>query len=285
MAVRKKTTTTKRKTAAKPATRKKKTTAATTRRTRKSAGGFVNFFVPFFFIVCILFCLGFLGFMGYRTVTASEFFDVEMVDIRGAETVNKTEIERIVRSQTEKTGVWQADLKLLKEEIEALTHVKTASVSRILPHSIRVDLDERVPVAVVRIDGGDFWADADGIVLGEVDKSKEYPSFVIYGWERDKNEGAQKNNKERVEMYAQMLEEWRELELDRRVVAVDLTDLQEPKAIAKDSEQMVSIEIKKRDFGKNLQSGLKAIAGKGESFKAVDYVGQNIRLIPRSEEN
>lgn len=277
-----KTTTTRRKAAAKPTARRKKTTA---RRTSKSSANFVNFFVPFFFIVCILFCLGFLGFMGYRTVTASEFFDVKAIDVVGGDDVKTEDVKKIVRAETEKTGVWKADLNAVKVEVEKITVVKSATVSRVLPDGIRVDITERNPKAVVRIDGGDFWADEDGIILGEVDKSKPYPSFVIYGWERDKSERAQENNKNRVKMYLEMMEDWRELELDKRVFAVDLRDLQEAKAIVKDSDSMISINVKKNDFGANLKNGLKAIAGKGNEFKGVDWVGQNIRLIPRSEEN
>ena len=52
-------------------------------RRAKGTGNFVNFFVPLFFIVCILFCLGFLAFMGYRTVTASAFFDVKQIEVKG----------------------------------------------------------------------------------------------------------------------------------------------------------------------------------------------------------
>ena len=277
-----KTTTTRRKAAAKPAARRKTTR---TRRGTNSSANFVNFFVPFFFIVCILFCLGFLGFMGYRTVTASEFFDVKEIDVRGGEDVKKDDVEKIVRAETEKTGVWKADLNIVKEQVEKITIVKSATVSRVLPDGIRIDITERIPKAVVRIEGGDFWADEDGIILGEVDKSKPYPSFVIYGWERDKSDRAQGNNKDRVKMYLEMMDDWRELELDKRVFAVDLRDLQEAKAIVKDSDLMVSINVKKKDFGDNLKNGLKAIAGKGNDFKGVDWVGQNIRLIPRSEDN
>lgn len=277
-----KTITTRRKAAAKPAARRKK---PTTRRGSKTSPNFVNFFVPFFFIVCILFCLGFLGFMGYRTVTASEFFDVKAIDVVGGDDVKTEDVEKIVRAETEKTGVWKADLTVVKEEVEKITLVKSATVSRVLPDGIRVDITERIPKAVVRIDGGDFWADEDGIILGEVDKSKPYPSFVIYGWERDKSERAHENNKNRVKMYVEMMDDWEELELDKRVFAIDLRDLQEAKAIVKDSDSMVSINVKKKDFGTNLKNGLKAIAGKGNEFKGVDWVGQNIRLVPRSDEN
>lgn len=278
---RRKTTTT-RNAAKKPATRRKTTK---TRRGNNSSANFVNLFVPFFFIVCILFCLGFLGFMGYRTVTASEFFDVKAIDVVGSEDIKKEDVEKIVRAETEKTGVWKADLNAVKEEVEKITLVKSATVSRVLPDGLRVDVTERIPKAVVRIDGGDFWADEDGIILGAVDKSKPYPSFVIYGWEREKSERAQENNKDRVKMYSEMMEDWRELELDRRVLAIDFDDIKEPRAIVKDSDEIVYVTLKPNDFGNMLKEGLKYIAGKGDKAKGVFWVGNSPRLEFREEKN
>src|SRR5215204_4781243 len=89
-------------TTSKPRTRRK-TTTVSSRRTKKTASNFVNFFVPLFFILCIMFCLGFLGFMGYRTVTASSFFDVKQIEVKGTNKVSREDIERIVAAQTERT--------------------------------------------------------------------------------------------------------------------------------------------------------------------------------------
>lgn len=276
MAVKKKTNRRKTTTAA-PKTRRK----PAARKTRKSSGNFVNFFVPLFFILCILFCLGFLGFMGYRTVTASSFFDVKTVEVRGANRISASDVEKIVRSESAKNGVWNADLELIRSEIEKNTFVKTATVSRILPDGIRVNIVERVPKAVVRIEGGDFWADADGIVLIAVGKDEDRPPFVIQGWDREKNEKAQENNRARVKMYLEMLEEWQEYELAKRVKAVDLSDLREPFAITEDSGERVSIQVEKEHLSKRLQDGIKAIAGKGGSYQSVNLEGSNLILVPR----
>src|SRR5215211_3744060 len=148
-----KTTTTRKTTTPAKARRKTATT-----RTRTGAGNFVNFFVPLFFIISILFSLGFLGFMGYRTVTASSFFDVKAIEVRGVKRVPREEIEKIVRSEAEAHGVWNTDLNEIRQNIEKITFVKTATVSRVLPNGLRINVVEREPKAVVRIDGGDFWA-------------------------------------------------------------------------------------------------------------------------------
>jgi cell division septal protein FtsQ len=71
--------------------------------------------------------------MGYRTVTASEFFDVKKIDVRGAARASKEDIERIVGGEAEKSGVWNADLNEIKNRVERLAYVKSAAVSRVLP--------------------------------------------------------------------------------------------------------------------------------------------------------
>lgn len=226
-------------------------------------------------------CLGFLGFIGYRSVTASEFFEVRKIDINGINRASKAEIENIVKIQTEKSGVWNADLKEIKERVEKLIFVKSAAVSRVLPDGVRVNVVEREPKAVVRIGGGDFWADAEGVILALVEKGEARPAFAMRGWDETKTDKALKDNQLRVKIYQKMLEEWKIFSLDKRVKEVNLTDLDNAKAVVEDSGANVFIGLGKEDFGKRLQKGIEYIANKGSSFEGIELVGQNARLIPR----
>ena len=243
------------------------------RKTAKNNGNFANIFVPLFFILCILFCLGFLGFMGYRTVTASEFFDVKKVDVRGTARSSKDDIEKIVGGEAEKSGVWNTDLNEIKNRVERLAYVKSAAVSRVLPDGVRVNVIERVPKAVARINSGDFWVDDEGVILGLVGKNEERPSFFMRGWDESRAENAQKDNQVRVKMYQKMLEDWRVFDLARRVKEVDLEDLQDPKAIVEDSGMTVSIDLGKENYGKRLQKGLEIVAGRGKEIESVNLSG------------
>ncbi len=220
--------------------------------------------------------------MGYRTVTASEFFDVKKIDVRGAVHASKSDIEKIVSSQTERLGVWNSDLKDIKDRVERLDFVKSASVSRVLPDGVRVNIVERVPKAIVRLGGGDFWADEEGVILASVGKNEERPPFALRGWDESKTEKAVKENQLRVKMFQKMLDEWKTFDLAKRVKEVNLTNLDEPRASIEDSGVNVFIDLGKEDFGKHLQKGIEAIAGKGVTFEGIDLVGQNMILVPRS---
>lgn len=261
-----------------------KTNATANRRRRtaanrkKNSGTLANFIVPTVFIFGILFCLGFLLFMGYRTVTATAFFDVKAVDIRGVNKIPREDIEKIVRAATRKSGVWKADLKEIKDDIEKFTLVKSVVVARVLPDGIRVNISERAARAVVELKSGDFWADDDAVILGAVGKTEERPPFVMKGWNEEKTAKAVKDNQERVKIYLKMLDEWQSFELARRVNAVDLTDLQEPQVIVQDSGEAVTIILSRENFGKRLQTGLEKIAGKGKEVKSIDLSSQKETL-------
>lgn len=280
MTTRKRTTAKKKTVARKPKTRRK--TPAVSRRTRKGADNFVNFFVPLFFILCILFCIGFLTFMGYRTVTASAFFDVKKIEIRGTNRISREEIEKIVRLESEKNGVWNADLKKIREEIEKSNFVKSATVSRILPDGIRVNITERKPTALARIEGGDFWVDEDGVVLVLAGKDEAKPPFFIQGWNREKSEKAREENKERVKIYLDILNDCQEYDLAKRLESVDLANIKDPSAITLISGERVSIKLEEGNYAGRLKEGIKAIAGRVDNYRGVNFVGQKIVLVPRS---
>lgn len=223
--------------------------------------------------------------MGYRTATASAFFDVKTIDVRGVARLEKADIERIVNRQTAKSGVWNADLAQVKADVERLTLVKSAVVSRVLPDGLRVSITERAARAVVHLNSGDFWADDDAVIFGAVQKNEERPPFNLIGWDESKTEKAAKDNRERVKIYLKMLDEWQSFELAKRVHTVDLADLQEPQAIVQDSGETVAIILPRENYGKRLQNGLERIAGKGKEVKSIDVTGTQPSLGFREKQN
>ena len=273
-------------------TRKKPTaTKATrpvaTRRTKRhgaSTRSFAagrNIVLPFFLSICILTCLAAISFLGYRTVTASDFFNVSSIHVAGTVRASKKDIERIVSAQAERSGVWNADLGEIKQKIERLTFVKSAAVSQMLPNGIRVDIRERIPKAIVRRADGDFLVDGEGEMLSPVEGNEETLPFPMMGWDETKSEKAGKENVERIKLYQKLLGEWKYNGLATRIRLVNLADLRDPRAVTEDSGTTVSIAVGRENFGQHLSNGIKAIVGKGNTFEAVNLVGQNMILVPR----
>lgn len=240
--------------------------------------------VPLAICGFIVTCLAVMLALTYETVAASPFFTLRSVDVRGVDRASRSDIEKIVRANAERSGVWNADVLEIKQKIEKVTFVKSVSVTRNLPSGITVKLNERVPVAIARIGGGDFLVDGEGEVLAPVEKEEKGLPFAMLGWDEAKSERAGKENLERLKMYQKMIAEWRDYDLVSRVKTVDLADLREPKAVLEDSGLPVTIMLARDNFGRQLSNGIKAIVGKGNMFEGVNLNGPNMVLVPRKQQ-
>lgn len=253
---------------------------------RKNSSGqsrFGSFFLPLFLSACLLICLSVLGYLGLQSVTASKFFAVKGVDVRGTDRAPREDIARIASNAAEKSGVWNADLDEIKARIEKLPFVKTASVSRVLPGGLSVHVVERIPIAVLKLAGDKMLVDGEGNILAKANDQEPSLPVLMTGWDESKTERAMKENLERVRLYQKMLMEWREGGLIARVQSVDLADLRDPKAITDDAGNHVTISVGRESFAEHLKNGVAAIAGKSELFDGVSLVGANMILTPRKK--
>lgn len=257
-----------------------------TRNGRKPAAPsrFGSFFLPLFLSICLVICLVVLSYLGLQNVTASKFFDVRAVEVYGTVRASREDIGRAAAHAADKTGVWNADLIELKAKIEKLPFVKTASVSRVLPDGLRVNVVERVPISVVKLSGGDMLVDEEGNLLAPASAKEETLPIALAGWDETKTERAFKDNLERVKLFQKMTGEWRDGGLAVRVKTVDLADLRDPKAVTEDSGLPVTISVGRDSFAKNLKNGISAVAGKGEMFDGVSLVGSNMILSSRKNQ-
>ncbi len=252
---------------------RKRSTSLSASRRRAASRDYGRFALPFLIGVALLVGIGFLGLMGYRTAIASDFFNVTRIDVRGTERVSVDDVKRIVAANTEKTGVWRSDLFEIREKVEKLPFVKTAAVSMVLPYGLRVNVTERVPVAVVKLSQGEFLVDGEGVVLNPVAKAEPNMPFVMRGWDETKNEKSVTDNAARLKLYKRMLDEWREFGVSDRVKEVNLTDLRDPNATIEESGRSISVSLAKDNLGKGLKSAVEAVAGKGEKVRAVNSAG------------
>src|SRR5208282_865702 len=80
------------------------------------------------------------------------------------------------------TNVFRMSLDVRRRGVETLPWVHTASVTRILPHGLRVYITERTPVAYANVGGRVSLVDDDGMLLEKLDNGVfDFP--VLYGLE------------------------------------------------------------------------------------------------------
>ncbi len=240
---------------------------------RRAGRNTSRFAVPLVVGLALLLGIGFFASIGYQTATASNFFAVREIEVRGTHRAATDDIRRIVAANTEKTGVWRSDLAEIRTKIEKVPFVKTASISMMLPDGLLVNVHERVPAAVVRMAGGDFLVDAESVVLTGAAKRDDSLPFTLRGWDETKSEKAATDNNARLRLYKKMLDEWVEHGIDKRVREVNLTDLREPLAMIEDSGKTISVALSRENLGKGLKSAIEAVVGKGEKIRSVNAAG------------
>ena len=251
----------------------KRTSSATRARNTAVKRTFGRFVLPLIIICLLLGGLAFLGFSGYRTATASEFFSLKNIDVRGTERTSPEDIRRVVAAAAEKPGVWNADLSDIRAKIEKFSFVKSAAVSMILPAGIRVNVTERIPAAIVHLTSGNYLVDGDGVILAAATANDKDIPFVLQGWDESKTEKAMPDNLARLKLYKKMLDEWKQFDLVSRVKEVNLANPREPVAVVEDSGRSIAVTLAKDDLGKSLKLAIEAVSGKGAKVKSVDAEG------------
>jgi len=232
-----------------------------------------RFVLPLIIICMLLGVIGFLGLAGYQTATASMFFGLKNIDVRGTDRTSAEDVRKIVMASVEKSGVWNADLGDIRTRIEKFPFVKSAAVSMALPAGIRVNITERAPAAVVRLSSGNYLVDSDGTILALAnDKNSDFP-FVLRGWDEAKTEKAGPENLLRLKVYKKMLDEWKQFGLSSQVKEVNISNPREPTAMIEDSGRTITVLLARDNLGKSLKTALEAVSGKGSKVASVDAAG------------
>lgn len=217
-------------------------------------------YVPAFLKVVLVLVAAGLIFAGYRVAASASFFELRRIEVQGNSRVSSDEIQTLVRKETEKTGVWKADLQGVTARLQRLPWVRSATVSRVLPDGIRVRISERIPRAVVRTGSGRFrWIDEDAALLGEMLPTDQIPSFFLRGLNDDESQSAQHENRERVQKFLELQRDWDRAGLSERVSEVNLVDVRDVRAQMTGDSSQIEVRLGSHDHTKRLQDALNVL--------------------------
>lgn len=116
----------------------------------------------------------------WQVVQASWFFNLEIVEIIGAETLSARQVEELA-------GVWRGaqllklDLKEITRRIVADPRITGAVVTRHLPNKLRIKVDENIGLAVIPYCDGFVEIDRSGIVVSIVKNFSRVNLPIITG--------------------------------------------------------------------------------------------------------
>ncbi len=191
---------------------------------------FVRIYAKPFAVVCGAFAL----LLFYYWFTSSPVFQLKGIEVSQASQNVRTDIEKIVRTAVGQTRLMDVDLKAIRQKIEALTRVREATVARILPDKVHVNIVEREPAVLARRNSGLLvWLDKDAVEIGEFssrqnDKQKVPPTATGFA-EGNLTAGAIAENRERVAIYKKIEQEF--TSEDSLWDLVDEIDLASPKYV------------------------------------------------------
>lgn len=232
-------------------------------RPRNSGGSSARkalIYLPLVGKITLAVLVGLLLFAGYRAAAAASFFQARSVDVSGTSRVSADEIKTIVSRDVAQTGVWKADLAGISKQLQSLTWVRSAVVSRVLPDGIRVRITERTPRAVARTGAGRLvWVDDEGVKLGTVAPSDHLPAFFIRGWDESETDGARASNRARLQKYLELSREWGTANLSERISEINLDDLRDVRVQLAGNDSQIEVRLGKENLTARLKRALQVL--------------------------
>lgn len=127
-----------------------------------------------------------LGLLGYataevaRSVQESPAFGVETIRVEGTRRVSPDAVRRAL-SRLHGNNVFSVDLERVADDVGALPWVRAVAVKRLLPRTLRIEVEEREPAAQAVVDGSVRVVDESGAVIGTTGPDLRFDLPVITG--------------------------------------------------------------------------------------------------------
>jgi cell division protein FtsQ len=117
--------------------------------------------------LCVGVAIGVLGIALQRYGTGSWRFRLDSSDniaISGTNNVSRAQVRNVMASDIDR-NVFFVPLEERKKQLEQIPWVQSASVMRLLPNRLKIDITERTPVAFVEIGSHIALIDANGVIM------------------------------------------------------------------------------------------------------------------------
>ena len=159
----------------------------------------------------------------------SENFKLQKISFEGCNRLDTQSLEASIR-QVFPSNILMIDLYKLRSLLEAKPWTRRAEIRRILPSSLAIRIEERVPTVIFEINGELMIADEEGILLDKYDPKYgklDVPVFKgLIGDNAENYRLYQEENSSRVQRGRKMLEELESGSpaFTRSISEVDLSD-------------------------------------------------------------
>ncbi len=104
-----------------------------------------------------------------RYCTNHRYFEVREVVVVGARRLSPAVVEGWLGLVEEGRSIWRIEPAALEQRLRARPEIAEAQVDRLLPDRLRVSIEERQAVALLRVDDAFHLVTGEGSVIGRVD--------------------------------------------------------------------------------------------------------------------
>lgn len=117
------------------------------------------------FILILLFAGSFWTVKIYKHwLKRSDAFKIRVIQISGNELLSKKEILELGKVE-EGEQTWAKDLQNIKEGVESYPFIESVDIRRVMPDQLKIDVHEKVAIALLKFNQELFCVDREGLVL------------------------------------------------------------------------------------------------------------------------
>jgi cell division septal protein FtsQ len=111
-----------------------------------------------------------VAFWAYRQTQSDARFAVRHIEITGVVHTQRTAIEAIT-SHYAGLNLFKIDIARVQNDLHSLAWIQRIAIEKKVPDTLRINILERVPVALAMSNGALQYVDASGVVCGELSPS------------------------------------------------------------------------------------------------------------------
>ena len=233
-------------------------------------------------ILATLGCVAFAGVSAWRYAYFSDQLALRQVAIVGCRNTSAAKLEAIVR-QGNPANLLRIDLAALRNRLEQEPWVRKAIIRRVLPGTLRILIEERVPAVIAEIGGELELLDREGVLLDQYASGYgklDVPVFRgLCGNNAAEYTALQAENSARVARGVQLLAEIESgsAELARAISEIDLANPENARVLLIDDTAVVSLGD--RDFLKRFQAFLADYDGMKARYGEI--ISVDLRFYPQ----
>ena len=211
------------------------------------------------------------GWRGTALVLGAPMLQVSRISVRGNERLSVGEVLALVDGLRGR-NILTVALDEWRARLMASPWVEDAALRRMLPGRIEIQIHERRPMGIGRINGALYLVDANGIVIDEFGPNyAEFDLPIIDGLTSRMPQRTSAIDETRARLAARLLEALQSRpDLGHKVSQIDVTDAHD--AVVLLDKDTAMVRLGEDDFAQRLQTYLELAPALRERVDGIDYV-------------